>query len=143
MCTYIAIINSLVVGSSLLQARFNYTIDEAGMIFSMPYIIAAAVSVPVGWFVSKFGYRMTVTLIGSMIMLAAHVIQISISDCDKCWYTFVPLILLGIAYSTYAVVLWGSIPYMVEARTLGTAFGICTVFQNFATLIAPPILGYI
>jgi len=32
---------------------------------------------------------------------------------------------------------------MVEARTLGTAFGICTVFQNFATLIAPPILGYI
>ena len=51
--------------------------------------------------------------------------------------------MLGIAYSTYAVVLWGSIPYMVEARTLGTAFGICTVFQNFATVIAPPILGII
>lgn len=142
-CTYIAIINSLVVGSSLLQTKFNFTIDEAGMIFSLPYIIAAAVSVPIGAFVSKFGYRMTVTLIGSVIMLIGHIVQLTITSCDKCWYSYAPLVLLGLAYSTYSVVLWGSIPYMVEARTLGTAFGICTVFQNFGTLIAPPILGYI
>jgi len=74
MCTYIAIVNSLVVGSSLLQAKFGFSIDEAGMIFSLPYIIAALVSVPVGVFVSTFGYRMTVTLVGSVIMLIAHVI---------------------------------------------------------------------
>jgi len=74
MCTYIAIVNSLVVGSSLLQAKFGFSIDEAGMIFSLPYIIAALVSVPVGIFVSTFGYRMTVTLVGSVIMLIAHVI---------------------------------------------------------------------
>jgi len=74
MCTYIAIVNSLVVGSSLLQAKFGFSIDEAGMIFSLPYIIAALVSVPVGAFVSTFGYRMTVTLVGSVIMLIAHVI---------------------------------------------------------------------
>ena len=74
MCTYIAIVNSLVVGSSLLQAKFGFSIDEAGMIFSLPYIIAALVSVPVGVFVSTFGYRMTVTLVGSVIMLIAHVV---------------------------------------------------------------------
>ena len=54
-----------------------------------------------------------------------------------------PLILLGLSYTTYAVVLWGSLPYMVEAHTLGTAFGICTTFQNLGTVIAPPIIGYI
>ena len=32
---------------------------------------------------------------------------------------------------------------MVEARTLGTAFGICTMFQNLGTVIAPPIIGMI
>ena len=46
----------------------------------------------------------------------------------------------GLAYTTYAVVLWGSIPYMVEGRTLGTAFGICSVCQNVGTLIAPLII---
>ena len=69
-----AIVNSLVVGSTLLQTKFGFTIDEAGMIFSLPYIIAAAVSVPIGAFVSKYGYRMTVTLVGSIIMLIAHIV---------------------------------------------------------------------
>jgi len=53
----------------------------------------------------------------------------------------VPLILQGLAYTTYAVVLWGSIPYMVEGRTLGTAFGITCVCQNIGTLLVPIILG--
>lgn len=51
--------------------------------------------------------------------------------------------MLGASYSTYAVVLWGYLPYIVKENTLGTAFGICTVFQNFGTTIAPPILGWI
>ena len=54
-----------------------------------------------------------------------------------------PLVILGLSYTTYAVVLWGALPYMVEARTLGTAFGICTMFQNLGTVIAPPIIGLI
>ena len=32
---------------------------------------------------------------------------------------------------------------MVEARLLGTAFGVCTTFQNLGTVIAPPVLGWI
>ena len=76
-------------------------------------------------------------------MVASHTLEVMIDDCDQCFMSLVPLILLGLSYTTYAVVLWGSLPYMVEARTLGTAFGICTSFQNFGTVIAPPIIGYI
>jgi len=32
---------------------------------------------------------------------------------------------------------------MVEARVLGTAFGICTACQNMATVISPLLTGYI
>ena len=92
---------------------------------------------------------MTVTLIGSSIMVFAHVLNIILPMCDtesddKCGKKFMPilpLILLGFSYSTYSVVLWGSLPYMVEARTLGTAFGICTACQNFGTFFAAPIIG--
>ena len=79
-------------------------------------------------------------------MLIAHIYEIlipSYPECDKCWASLGPLFLLGISYATYAAALWGTIPYLVEADTLGTAFGICTSFQNFATVIAPPILGTI
>ena len=90
---------------------------------------------------------MTVILLGSIIMMIAHVIALITPDCDyqvdSCAISLVPLILLGLSYTTYAVVLWGSLPYMVEARLLGTAFGVCTTFQNLGTVIAPPLLGWI
>ena len=50
---------------------------------------------------------------------------------------------LGISYTTYAIVLWGALAYMVEARALGTAFGICASMQNIGTVISPPLEGYI
>ena len=97
----------------------------------MPYMVAAVFSPVLGFFVDRFGNRMTITLIGSLIMIIAHVYELLIPSypaCDKCWSSLVPLFLLGLSYTTYAVVLWGALPYMVEARALGTAFGICTAF---------------
>lgn len=69
--------------------------------------------------------------------------QLFMPDCQECGLSIVPLILLGISYSVYAVAQWGSLPYIVEARTLGTAFGIVNVFENIGTVLAPPILGLI
>ena len=148
MCSYIAIVNSIVIGSAVLQKRFGFNEVEAGYWFTIPYIVSAVLSPIIGIFVEKFGHRMTVSIAGTTLMLVAHVIQLFIlpmecSQDDPCYVSMIPLILLGVSYTTYAVVLYGSLPYLVEARTLGTAFGICTVFQNLGTVIAPPVLGYI
>lgn len=51
--------------------------------------------------------------------------------------------MVGIGYSIYAAALWGSIPYVVEPRTVGTAFGFCTAIQNAGMAIAPTIVGAI
>ena len=127
----------------MLQKRFNYGQVEAGYYFTLPYIVAAIFSPILGWFVEKYGHRMTITILGSVLMIAAHSFELCLPDCDRCWVSLAPLIILGLSYTTYAVVLWGALPYMVEARTLGTAFGICTMFQNLGTVIAPPIIGLI
>jgi hypothetical protein len=79
-----------------------------------------------GWFVDKFGYRMTLTGIGSICNLLSHLNYLLMSDCDKCVLSITPMILQSITYTTYAVVVWGYFPYIVEARFLGTAFGICS-----------------
>ena len=147
MFNYIAIINSIIFGSATLQQRYQYDSKVAGIFFTMPYVIAAICSPILGWYVDTYGKRMTVTLTGSALMGCAHTISILAPDTctwkDGCPYSVIPLVLLGLSYTTYAVVLWGTLPYMVEARTLGTAFGICTSFQNFGTVIAPPIIGMI
>lgn len=116
----------------------------------MPYWISAILSPFVGAFVNQYGKRMTVSLVGSVTVVVAHVLLFVIPICEESdpancssILPLVPLVLLGFSYSTYSVVLWGSFPYMVDERTLGTAFGICTAFQNFGSAVASPLIGYL
>lgn len=67
----------------------------------------------------------------------------SCPDGEKCYSELGPLVLVGIGYSIYAAALWGSIPYVVEAKTVGTAFGFCTAIQNAGMAVAPTIVGAI
>jgi len=52
-----------------------------------------------------------------------------------------PLIIVGFGYSIYASALWSSIPYIVPARTIGSAFGLATAIQNCGLVVAPFIVG--
>lgn len=82
-----------------------------------------------------------VFIIGSSIVLiATFAISMVLPDCpteSPCYYEVIPLVMCGIGYSIYASVIWGSIPYTVEPRTVGTAYGICTAIQNIGLAYAP------
>ena len=51
--------------------------------------------------------------------------------------------LVGVAYSIYASAIWGSIPYVVNPATIGTAFGLCMAVQNIGLSIAPTVVNYL
>ena len=135
--------NYLVVASAVLQTRFGFSDVAAGFLFPMPYMIAAISSPLIGFFVDRFGYRNVVAILGSVVMILGHVIIIVSPDCSMCWNSIPPLVCLGISYACYAVAQWGSLPYLVDHKVLGTAFGICNAFENLATTVAGPILGII
>lgn len=61
--------------------------------------------------------------------------------CDQCYNEVVVLVMVGIAYSIYASAIWGSIPYVVDPKTVGTAFGFCMAVQNCGLSIAPTIVN--
>ena len=54
---------------------------------------------------------------------------------------FIPLSFLGLGYSVYAAALWGSVPYVVEPKQIGTAYGFVTAVQNIGLTISPLIAG--
>lgn len=69
----------------------------------------------------------------SLFLLAAHLTSMFLPDaihpCTEATISYAeigPLIMLGLGFSIYAAALWPCIPYVVEAKTIGTAFGICT-----------------
>ena len=90
--------------------------------------MAAKISPFTGAYENRYGNRMNVTLIGSFIGVISHASSFYHSGPEYRWISIIRIYLLGINYATYCVVLWGSLPYMVDAKILGTAFGICTAY---------------
>jgi MFS family permease len=43
---------------------------------------------------------------------------------------YVPMALMGIAFSLIPAVMWPSVAYIVDQRKLGTAYGLMTLIQN-------------
>jgi MFS family permease len=43
---------------------------------------------------------------------------------------YVPMAMMGIAFALVPAVIWPSVAYIVEARTVGTALGLMTMVQN-------------
>jgi MFS family permease len=142
----ISIICAIIMMPKMLVKAFGYTTFQAGFVFTIPYTISALVSPAIGWYIDHHGQRMTVSLVGSFLIFIAHILIL----LDLTLYSDVILgtsiiapMLLGLGYSTYAVVIWGAIPFMVKGHTIGTAFGIATTFQNIGLVVAPPMIGYI
>jgi len=75
----------------------------------------------------------------------ACIITLSLPSYDEGssgkWIVLLPEALLGIGYSIYASALWGSVPYVVAPRSVGTAFGLCTALQNIGLVIGPYAVG--
>jgi MFS family permease len=141
-----AIFPFIQVASKMLQVRFGFNETEAGQLFGIPYTISAATSPFLGILIDRIGRRGLMIILSSVVLLAAHVTNMFLSTCnpgDHCYSEVGPLVMVGIGYSIYAAALWGSIPYVVQARTVGTAFGFCTAIQNAGMAIAPTIVGAI
>lgn len=110
---------------------------------SLDSFVAAIANIPVGWFVEKTGYRGEIIIFGSIGTLLAHTIYALAPDCDQCWESKAPLIIMGVTYSIYSVILFPSIAYYVEPNMMGKAYGINTVFNNFVRVGVTPLLGWV
>ena len=74
MFTYLGVINSMVVLSSILQVKYGYSEIDAGFYFTMPYMIAAIWTPFLGMYIEKYRNYQSVTYCGSFLMLIAHLL---------------------------------------------------------------------
>ena len=84
----------------------------------MPYLITAIFTPLLAKYTEKFGKRMTMTLLGQSLLVVGHLLNICIPSCNKCVISLVPYVLFGLSYTAYGVVLYGMIPFLVEAKMI-------------------------
>jgi len=129
--------------SDLLQKKYHFGKVKAGYLFGIPYIISACASPFIGYGIDKFGKIAFLICMSSVILTMGFASSMMMPECNQCYNEVLPLILTGIGYSIYASAIWGSVPYVVEKHTVGTAFGLATAIQNIGLVLAPTIVGAI
>jgi MFS family permease len=78
-----------------------------------------------GLFADKIGKRALLMMLGSLLLIPVYLMM---------GYTnislYVPMAMMGIAFSLIPALMWPSVAYIVEQSKLGTAYGLMTMIQN-------------
>lgn len=114
---------------SFAPAYFEYahgvTGELAGQLNSM-VIVASMFATPfIGLLIDKIGRRAQIMFIGSIIILPVYLL-LAYSSLNL----FIPVTMMGIAFSLIPAVMWPSVAYIVDEKKLGTAYALMTLIQQ-------------
>ena len=102
------------------------TSREFGGFLSSMLTLFAMIATPLfGLWVDRVGKRALLMMLGSMLLIPVYLMMA---------YThvnlYVPMAMMGIAFSLIPAVMWPSVAYLVDQAKLGTAYGLMTMIQN-------------
>jgi MFS family permease len=90
-----------------------------------------------GLFVDKVGKRALLMMLGSVLLIPVYLMMA---------YThislYVPMAMMGIAFSLIPAVMWPSVAYIVDQSKLGTAYGLMTMIQNIGLFGFNVLVGW-
>ena len=99
--------------------------ETGGFLSSLLTLFAMIFTPLFGLLVDKVGKRALFMMWGSLLLVPVYLImaytQISL---------YVPMAIMGVAFSLIPAVMWPSVAYIVNEKRLGTAYGVMTMIQN-------------
>ncbi len=107
-----------------MEAR-GATRELGGFLSSMLTLFAMICTPLFGLLVDKIGKRSTFMAIGSLLLMPVYLLMAYSSVS-----LYLPMALMGIAFSLIPAIMWPSVAYVVEENKLGTAYGLMTLIQN-------------
>jgi len=99
--------------------------------------LAAMVATPLfGLLVDKVGKRALFMMAGSFLLMPVYLMMAY--QVTPLW---VPIVMMGIAFSLIPAVMWPSVAYIVHERRLGTAYAVMTLVQQIGVAAMNWIIG--
>ena len=127
---------------NMLQCNLGVTAQEAGFVFFVFPLGAAAVTPILGNFLDKKGKGATMLIFGAILMIICHVtFAIVLPATQSEIVAYGAIILLGISFSLVPASLWPSVPKLVDNKLLGSAYAVIFWIQNIGLYAFPMIIG--
>src|SRR6202140_3791487 len=114
------------------------TSREFGGFLSSMLTLFAMIATPLfGLLVDHIGKRAILMMLGSLMLIPVYLMMA---------YThinlYVPMIMMGVAFSLIPAVMWPSVAYIVDQSKLGTAYGLMTMIQNIGLFGFNLLIGW-
>jgi len=110
--------------------------EQAGF-FNSLLPLSAMVATPLfGLLSDKIGKRAFLMMFGSILLMPVYLLM-AYSNVSL----FVPVCMMGIAFSLIPAVMWPSVAYIVDQSRLGTAYALMTMLQRIGFFLLNSLIG--
>ncbi len=125
---------------NMLQCNLNFTAEQAGMVFFVFPLGAAAVTPFLGNFLDRKGKGASMLILGAMLMVICHLVfAFVVPATQSVIITYAAIILLGISFSLVPAALWPSVPKLIDDKLIGSAYALIFWIQNIGLYAFPMI----
>lgn len=127
---------------NMLQCNLDKTAQEAGFVFFVFPLGAAAITPVLGNFLDRKGKGATMLIFGALLMIVCHLtFALILPATHSAVIAYAAIILLGISFSLVPASLWPSVPKLVDNKLLGSAYAVIFWIQNIGLYAFPMIIG--
>lgn len=127
---------------NMLQCNLHFTAEQAGQVFFMFPLGAAAVTPFLGNFLDRKGKGASMLILGAVLMIVCHLIfAFVVPTTQSVIITLAAIIVLGISFSLVPAALWPSVPKLIDGKLLGSAYALIFWIQNIGLYAFPMIIG--
>jgi MFS family permease len=122
---YSAVFPFQTFGNVFFQHAHGATADAAGQLNGLPILMAMFMTPIFGFLADRYGKRSRYMFAASIMILPIYLMMGYLNLTP-----YIPMIMMGVAFSVIPAIMWPSVAYVVDKNRLGTAYGVMTMIQN-------------
>ncbi len=135
---YSAVFPFVKFAPDLLINKFSMDRETAGSIVSLLPFGTLLFTPLFGWLTDTRGKSASLMILGSILLVLVH-LSFSLTRITP----YIPVFVLGIAFSLIPAAMWPSVAKIVKENKLGTAYGLMFSIQNLGLWAFPMLIGWV
>ena len=133
----------------VVYCYMGYMRGSAASVFAVFPLLAVAITPILGNYVDHKGKAASMLMIGSLLLIVCHLTFAFILPMFKgqavggIIVAYVTILVLGASFSLVPAALWPSVPKLVDAKVIGSAYALIFWIQNIGLWLFPLLIGKI
>ena len=133
--------------SLVLYCYMGYMRQSAESIFAVFPLLAVGITPILGSYVAHKGKAASMLVLGSLLLILCHLTFAFVlplfktSQVGGVIVAYVTILVLGASFSLVPASLWPSVPKLVDAKIIGSAYALIFWIQNIGLWLFPLLIG--